>query len=95
MRMIQKKFGERILKDYPNSIYKDYETQNKEIEKNFSKLLDRLTGSIEKRGMALAELAKIEDITKLTMYWTNKLFITYLKQALKTEKSPTDFKSLT
>ena len=26
MRTIQKKFGERILKDYPNSIYKDFET---------------------------------------------------------------------
>lgn len=95
MRTIQKKFGERILKDYPNSIYKDYETQNKEMEKQFNKLLDKLTGSADKRGMALTELSKIEDITKLTMYWSNKQFLLYLKQALMTEKSPTDFKSLT
>lgn len=87
MRTIQKKFGERILKDYPNSIYKDFETQNKEIEKQFSKLLDKLTGSVDKREMALAELSKIEEVTKLTMYWSNKQFLLYLKQALKTEKS--------
>lgn len=95
MRTIQKKFGEKVLKDYPGPIYKDYETQNKEIEKQFTKLLDKLTGSVEKKGLALAELSKVEDITKLSMYWSNKQFIIFLKQAIKTEKSPTDFKSLT
>lgn len=58
------------------------------------KLLEKLNSS-DKRGMALAELSKIKDITKLSLYWSHKDFINYLKQALRTEASFTDFKSLT
>lgn len=83
MRTINKKFGEKVLQEYPQIITKEYEQQNKEMAKNFSRTLDKLKDkNLDKWLYSLQELVNIKDTSKLMIFWSAKDFQIYLKLSL-------------
>ena len=83
MRTLQKKFGDKVLQDYPSNIIKDFESQNKEIEKNFNRTLEKLNDkNVDKKKNALLELTNLKDVTKITLYWNTKEFLIYVRKEL-------------
>ena len=96
MRIIQKKYGDRALGDYPASILKDYETQNKEIEKNFNRTLEKLNDKSEdKKNAALNEIANFKDVPKIVLFWSAKPFQQYLQKTLQETTKEDTFRVLT
>ena len=86
MRTLAKKFGSRVIGDYPSSILKDYETYNNEIQKQFKKTMEKLNDkNMERRKNALTELANLTDNSKIQLFWSMPDFVSFLKRSLITE----------
>ena len=86
MRTLSKRFGDRVLINYPTNLLKDLELQNKEIEKNFTKTLERLNDkNVDKKKAALNDLGKMKDISKIQLFWNTPTFRNYLKKSLYEE----------
>ena len=75
MRTLNKKFGEKVLQEYPQILIKEYEQQNKEMAKSFSRTLEKLKDkNFEKKLYSLQELSNIKDTSKLMIFWSAKDF---------------------
>jgi hypothetical protein len=86
MRNISQIFGKNCLDSYPSNFLKEFEIQNKEIEKDFNKLMDKLREKKSKeRYMAILELVDIIDASMLQMLWSSDEFLKFIKRSLITE----------
>lgn len=95
MRNLKKKFGEKVLQEFPQTIFKEYELQNKEIAKNFTKVLERLKDkNPEKRLSTWSDLSLMKDSSKMVIFWNAKEFLQFLKAEIHTEENVEIFKQI-
>ena len=88
MRTLSKKFGGRVINDYPANILKDFEAYNNEIQKSFKKTMEKLNDkNVERKKNALNELSNITDNSKIQLFWSMPEFVSYLKRSLITESN--------
>lgn len=66
MRNLMDIFGKNSLSEFPQSIIKDFEIQNKEIDKKFSKIIGKLKEKkVSERKKALLEIVQENNNTIL------------------------------
>ena len=95
MRNLKKKFGEKVLQEFPQAILKEYDMQDKEIAKNFAKILERLKEkNIDKKLNTWNDLSLIKDAQKIVVFWNAKEFLIFLKNEILIEENTEVLKSM-
>lgn len=88
MRTIGKKYGSKALTEYPANLVKEYEQYNAEIQKSFTKMMEKLADkNIERKKTAMNELATTNEASKLVLYWSIPEFVSFLRRSLITESN--------
>lgn len=86
MRNISQLFGKNCLETYPAGLIKEFEIQNKEINMEFNKMIDKLKEKKAKiRKLTILELINVQDPTMLQMLWSSQDFLKFIKRSLITE----------